>query len=169
MHGEADAVAAFAPRRVLDLGCGTGRVAIELAHRGVEAVGVDLDADLVAIARRRAPGVRFVVADAARCSLGEVFDVVVLAGNVVVFCRPEDRPGLAATAAAHLAPGGRLLCGWSATGVAPRVDPDDWDRWCAQAGLERVVRWSTWDGAPWPDPGVPVGEGYTVAVHRRPG
>ena len=42
-------------RRVLDAGCGTGRVAIELARRGIEVVGVDADPDMLERARRRAP------------------------------------------------------------------------------------------------------------------
>src|SRR3954451_22003786 len=41
-HGEATFVAAFSPSSVLDAGCGTGRVAIELARRGIETCGVDL-------------------------------------------------------------------------------------------------------------------------------
>ena len=43
MHGEADLVASYAPESVLDAGCGTGRVAIELSRRGHAVVGVDLD------------------------------------------------------------------------------------------------------------------------------
>ncbi len=59
VHGEADLVAALvgAPGGlpVLDAGCGTGRVAIELARRGYDTVGVDVDADLLARAREKAP------------------------------------------------------------------------------------------------------------------
>ncbi len=46
VHGEADLVESLAPRSVLDAGCGTGRVAVELARRGIDVVGVDLDASL---------------------------------------------------------------------------------------------------------------------------
>src|SRR3982074_3789438 len=42
VHGEADFVMRLQPRTVLDAGCGTGRVAIELARHGAEVVGVDL-------------------------------------------------------------------------------------------------------------------------------
>ena len=41
-HGEADFVFSYGPRSVLDAGCGTGRVAIELARRGLDVVGTDL-------------------------------------------------------------------------------------------------------------------------------
>src|SRR5262245_37948055 len=56
VHGEADLIASLRPDAVLDAGCGTGRVAIELARRGIEVVGVDLDADMIEAARRKAPG-----------------------------------------------------------------------------------------------------------------
>src|SRR5947208_1845916 len=47
VHGEADFVSSLAPSSVLDAGCGTGRVAIELARRGVEVVGVDVDRSML--------------------------------------------------------------------------------------------------------------------------
>ena len=55
VHGEADFVMRFAPQSVLDAGCGTGRVGIELARRGIEVVGVDVDASMLATARKTAP------------------------------------------------------------------------------------------------------------------
>lgn len=54
IHGEADLVMSLEPRRVLDAGCGTGRVAIELARRGVAVAGVDVDPGMLETARRRA-------------------------------------------------------------------------------------------------------------------
>ena len=50
---------------VLDAGCGTGRVAIELARHGVDVVGVDVDASMIGEARRRAPELEWVEADLA--------------------------------------------------------------------------------------------------------
>jgi 2-polyprenyl-3-methyl-5-hydroxy-6-metoxy-1,4-benzoquinol methylase len=44
VHGEADFVQRFAPASVLDAGCGTGRVGRELARRGLDVAGVDIDA-----------------------------------------------------------------------------------------------------------------------------
>ena len=46
VHGEAGFVMRFAPATVLDAGCGTGRVAVELARRGCTVVGVDADASM---------------------------------------------------------------------------------------------------------------------------
>jgi 2-polyprenyl-3-methyl-5-hydroxy-6-metoxy-1,4-benzoquinol methylase len=54
-HGEADLVASYKPATVLDAGCGTGRVAIELARRGIAVLGVDADPDMIAAARSKAP------------------------------------------------------------------------------------------------------------------
>jgi len=55
VHGEAHFIASLGVSSVLDAGCGTGRVAIELARRGLDVVGVDLDAAMLAVARRKAP------------------------------------------------------------------------------------------------------------------
>ena len=85
VHGEADFVMRFEPDTVLDAGCGTGRLAIELARRGVEVLGVDMDASMLATARARAPQVRFELADLAALALDRTFDIVVMAGNVPLF------------------------------------------------------------------------------------
>ena len=59
VHGEADFVMRFAPATVLDAGCGTGRVAVELARRGCTVVGVDADASMLATARARGSDVEW--------------------------------------------------------------------------------------------------------------
>ena len=76
---------------MLDAGCGTGRVAIELDRRGIEVVGVDLDDDMLAAARIKAPDLRWECADLSVFDLGRPFDVVAMPGNVMIFCRPEAR------------------------------------------------------------------------------
>ena len=91
----------FAPESVLDAGCGTGRVAIELARRGVTAVGVDLDRGMLEAARRKDPALRWVEADLASLDLGTPFDVVVMAGNVMIFVEP----GTEAQVVANMAKG----------------------------------------------------------------
>ena len=111
VHGEADLVASLGPASVLDAGCGTGRVGIELARRGIEVVGVDADPDMLARARRRSADVTWVLADLAALDLGRTFDVVVLAGNVLPFVEPADRAAAVAGCARHLGAGGRLVAG----------------------------------------------------------
>jgi SAM-dependent methyltransferase len=160
-HGEADLVARYAPASVLDAGCGTGRVGIELARRGLDVVGVDLDPDLLERARVKAPGLRWELAGLAGLDLGRTFDVVVMAGNVVGFVAPEERAGAVAGAAAHVAPGGRLISGCQLRAGWPSID--EYDAWCADAGLVLDDRFATWEGdplGPRPD--------YAVAVHLRP-
>ena len=53
VHGEANFVQHFSPTSVLDAGCGTGRVGRELARRGIDVVGVDIDPEMLATARVR--------------------------------------------------------------------------------------------------------------------
>ena len=145
-HGEADLVAGYAPRAVLDAGCGTGRVAIELANRGVDVVGVDVDADMLAVARAKAPQLSWVEADLARLDLGRRFDVVVLAGNVLLFVAEPDRRATVAACARHLEPGGRLINGFQLVPGGPTLA--ELDRWAAASGLALEDRFATWERAP---------------------
>jgi SAM-dependent methyltransferase len=156
VHGEADFVMSFSPRTVLDAGCGTGRVAIELARRGVEVVGVDVDPSMLTTARSLAPDLDWIEADLTEFDLGRTFDVVVLAGNVPLFTPPGTQAALAANCARHVA--GVMVAGFS---TDRGYTADDWDEACSAAGLERVDRFATWSGAV--DPTTP----YAVSVHRR--
>jgi ubiquinone/menaquinone biosynthesis C-methylase UbiE len=72
--------------RVLELGCGTGRLALPLAQHGLEVVGVDRSAAMLNRARERAAalgvtGVRWLHADITSLELGESFDMTLLAYN----------------------------------------------------------------------------------------
>ena len=158
MHGEASFLGRFEPASVLDAGCGTGRVAIELARRGVDVVGVDRDPSMLAVARTRAPHLEWVEADMAAVDLGRTFDVVLLAGNVPLFTPPGTTGALVAGCARHLAPGGHLVTGF-------QLDRDyglaDYDDEAAAAGLELVARYATWDGEAFGS-----GADYAVSVHR---
>lgn len=159
VHGEATFVRAYAPASVLDAGCGTGRVAIELARHGIDVVGVDVDPSMLATARRLAPEVTWVEADLSSLALGRTFDVVVMAGNVPLFTRPGTEAALVGGVARHVAPGGHLIAGFSLD-RAYRLE--DHDAHAASAGLELVERFATWDRAPWAPGGA-----YAVSVHRR--
>jgi 2-polyprenyl-3-methyl-5-hydroxy-6-metoxy-1,4-benzoquinol methylase len=160
-HGEADFIESLHPRSVLDAGCGMGRVAIELANRGIDVVGVDLDDDLLEFARRSQPSIGWVHADLATLRLDRRFDVVAMPGNVMVFCRPEDRLAIVRMAAAHLDPGGYVVAGFDVERHDEALSVDGYDGLCATCDLELVQRCSTWQGDPY------EGEGYAVSVHRR--
>jgi len=159
VHGEADLVCRYAPASVLDGGCGTGRVAIELARRGIDVVGVDLDDRMLDAARAKAPDLPWHHADLATIDLDRRFDAVVLAGNVMIFVAPGWEAAVVANLAEHLAPRGVLLAGFQIQ--AGRYAIDDYDEHCRNAGLVLEARWSTWEGAPF------TGGAYAVSVHRR--
>ena len=158
-HGEADLVFSYRPRRVLDGGCGTGRVAIELARRGLDVIGIDLDLDMIGRARAKAPELTWVQADLSELDLPTQFDAVVLAGNVVVFMARDRRAAAIFACARHLAPGGRLIAGFQLQ--QDRLTWTDYDRWCESAGLALEARYATWDREPFIDTG-----SYAVSVHR---
>jgi len=97
---------------VLDLGCGTGRFAADIAASVERVVGADPARPMLDIARNRPGGerVQWVEADAKTMRLGVVFDLVVLTGHVFqVFLTRADRLAVLKTIAAHLAPEGRFV------------------------------------------------------------
>ena len=167
VHGEVDLVETLLTesggRTVLDAGCGTGRVAIELDRRGFSAAGVDADPAMLAAARAKAPELTWLLADLAELSsLGEAlpdrFDLVLLAGNVMIFLEPETEGRVLTNMAARLVPGGLLVAGF---GLQPdRLSLPRYDDLAAAAGLTPVARWATWDQQPFD------GGDYAVSVHR---
>jgi len=96
---------------VLDIGAGTGRVAIDLARAGVEVIAVDHDAVLVDELRRRAGAlpVRTHVADARTLSLPDRnLDLALVPMQTAQLLDRPGRADLLARAHAHLRPGGLL-------------------------------------------------------------
>ena len=173
VHGEANLCASLVPpgSRVLDAGCGTGRVAVRLAELGYACVGVDVDGSMLDEARRRGPDVPWVRADLAELDLAAEsvpgpFDLVVAAGNVVPLVAGGTEAAVVARMAAHLRTGGLLVAGFGLDAAhlplasAP-VDLDVYDRWCRAAGLTLRHRFATWDAEPY------GGGGYAVSVHER--
>ena len=165
VHGEADLVETLLREkgrtRVLDAGCGTGRVAIELARRGFSVVGVDADAPMLAAARAKAPELAWLQADLADLQGGpnDEFDLIVLAGNVMIFVSPGTEGRVLEQLTARLAPGGLLVAGFQLR--RGRIPLAEYDRLAGAAGLTPVARWSTWDREPF------VGGDYAVSVHCR--
>jgi len=163
MHGEATFVESLGIGTVLDAGCGTGRVAIELARRGLDVVGVDADPGMLAAARGKAPELEWVVADLSVLDLGERrFDAAVMAGNVMIFVVPGTEGAVLERLAAHLAPGGLAVAGFQ---LVPRgLTLELYDELAAAAGLSLAARFATWDRDPWTPGGT-----YAVSVHRLAG
>lgn len=159
VHGEADFVCRYRPSTVLDAGCGTGRVAIELAAREVDVVGVDLDPPMLGQARAKAPHLEWVEADLCHLDLGRTFDVVAMPGNVMIFVRPGTEAAVVANLARHLEAGGALIAGFQ---LDQGYGLDRYDAACAAAGLRLDARFATWERDPWGPGGA-----YAVSIHRR--
>lgn len=171
VHGEAALLTELVPAsgRVLDAGCGTGRVGVRLAELGYDVVGCDADPAMVEVARQEAPDLDWRVADLADlvdCDLGDRFDAVILAGNIFPLLEPGTLPDVAASLAAHVRADGLVVAGFGLNadnlppGV-PLIPLSDVDNALAQAGLVLRDRWATWDRRPFGD----VGEaGYAVST-----
>lgn len=167
VHGEASFVMGFGPTTVLDAGCGTGRVAIELARRGCSVVGADIDKAMLRAAYRKARDLRWVLVDLSELDLRlddgerERFDVVACAGNVMIFLAPGTEGPTVERLADHVAAGGVLISGFQLQKGG--YDLHQYDEQCEAAGLTLDQRYSSWDRQPWRGVG-----GYAVSVHRSP-
>nr|WP_245528713.1 class I SAM-dependent methyltransferase [Brachybacterium squillarum] len=162
IHGEARLIDAMAARgsRILDAGCGSGRVAAYLARAGHDVLGVDLDPHLIETARTEQPSARFEQGDLARLDLRDAagerpeFDLIVSAGNVLTFLATAERLPALHGLAAHLAPEGRLVVGF---GLDRGYGAEDFLADAAAAGLTLQARFSSWDLRP-------ADDGFLVAV-----
>ncbi|MGH6930580.1 MAG: class I SAM-dependent methyltransferase [Dongiaceae bacterium] len=98
-------------QRLLDLGCGTGRLAIPLAQRGKQVTGLDGSAAMLAHAQRKAPDlpIRWMAGDFRHYDLGRKFDLIISCAHAFQALLTEaDRLAFLRCAQAHLAEGGIL-------------------------------------------------------------
>jgi SAM-dependent methyltransferase len=106
-----ETLAAAAGGPVLDLGCGTGRVALHLARRGHEVVGLDADADLVAAFNERSEGLPATaeVGDARSFELSREFTMVAAPMQLLhLFESRQERIACLRCAGRHLRAGGTI-------------------------------------------------------------
>ena len=178
VHGEADAVTRLIERHVvdrvggdeprvfhvLDAGCGTGRLAVELERRGHIVTAIDLDPDMVERARAKSSAIRWLVGDLAKLDdvidADDGYDVIVMAGNILNFCAPGSQTAIVHNLVRHLAAGGLLVCGWSQELREDAYLWTDFVRDARELGANLAETWTNWDGDTMPAStlgGEPVG------------
>lgn len=162
IDGEARLVDAMAPRhaRILDAGCGQGRVGGYLAKAGHQVVGVDVDPYLIDEAKRQFPEPTWLVGDLAQLphvlddgletapqgNSAPVFDVIICPGNVLTFVAADDRAKVLQGFAEALEPEeGRAIVGF---GAGRGWDFADFEAAAQEAGLTVIQRYSTWNLRP---------------------
>jgi ubiquinone/menaquinone biosynthesis C-methylase UbiE len=98
---------------VLEVACGTGRVAIRLALDGVNVVGVDLNEEMLKVARAKSsnlPNLRWIRGDMRSFDLGERFGLILVPGHSFQYmCTPEDQVEALERFKRHLLPDGMLV------------------------------------------------------------
>lgn len=170
VHGEADFVTGLVPppARVLDAGCGTGRVAVRLHGLGYDVVGVDVDPEMLFVAAAEEPELYWLLGDLATVDLEMEFDLVLVAGNTIPLLEDGTLVDACARLAAHAVPGGLVVCGFGLDAAhlpagCPVTPLPEFEEAMAAAGLVEEHRFGTWARGAF-DPEA----GYLVSVHRRP-
>lgn len=162
IDGEARLVDALSPRaaRILDAGCGTGRLGGYLAARGHDVVGTDIDPVLIEHARRDHPDARWEVGDLSvdPVPVSDV-DVAVSAGNVMGFLAPEGREAALRNIAGSLAADGRFVVGF---GAGRGWGFDDFIATAERVGLELENVFESWDLHPFT-----ADSDFLVAIFRN--
>lgn len=136
--------------RVLDAGCGPGRVGSQLVALGHQVVGVDVDPVLIAEAQRVCPSATWLVGDLAELDLeargvAGGFDAILCAGNVMTFLAPSTRGQVLVHLGRHLAEGGRLVVGF---GADRGYEFEEFRRHAEEAHLAETLALGTWDLRP---------------------
>ena len=143
--------------RILDVGCGTGQLTDEIAHRGAQIIGLDNSAEMLADARKNFPGLTFVLADAASFDFPEPFDAVF--SNAALHW-VKDAEGAVASIAGALRPGGRFVAEFGGKGNIASV----------QAALRKILGAVADDQSPWYYPSIgeyaPILERHNLEVRN---
>lgn len=170
LAGESRLVDALASRgaRILDAGCGPGRVGKQLHALGHRVTGVDIDPELIAEASRVCPNATWISADLTdlpraleEAGQTDGFELLVCTGNVLGFLARSTRQPVVQNFYNALAPGGRAVIGY---GSGPGRDYA-FEQFLAdarQVGFNIDSTFSTWDARPFDN-----SSEYLVAVLSR--
>jgi SAM-dependent methyltransferase len=112
--------------RVLDVPCGNGRHAIELARRGVSMTGVDISAGFLDEARRNAPGIEWIHSDMRELPWSCRFDSAYCWGNSFGYFDHDNCRRFLEAIASALKPGGRFILesGAVSESILPVLQPE---------------------------------------------
>lgn len=104
--------------RILDLGCGTGHLAYEIAQAGCEVVGLDASGEMIEQARKAFPELHFEVGDATDFSFAEPFDAIF--SNATLHWVLDYKAAIEHMFN-HLKPGGRLVLEMGGAGNVEQI------------------------------------------------
>lgn len=120
---------------ILDIGCGTGQLAVRLAQAGHDVTGADPAAAMLDIGRSRPGGkaVHWIQSDAAHLDVARRFDLIIMTGHAFQTLLSDDAvQGALVNLRRHLAPGGRLA--FETRNPLVR----EWEEWTPQRSSETV-------------------------------
>ncbi|AKE41185.1 SAM-dependent methyltransferase [Corynebacterium kutscheri] len=163
IYGEARLIDAMAARgsRILDAGCGQGRLSGYLSQQGHIVVGSDLDPVLIDIAREKFPEATFYVGDLVEDPIAEDgFDIALCAGQVLTFLELDTVPQALRHIFDSLRSGGRAVIGFGAGRGLPF---GYFFQAAEQVGFIRENVFSSWELAPFDE-----SSSFLVAVLRKP-
>ena len=116
--GVVELLAAKPGERILDLGCGTGTLAAEIAASGAQVVGVDRSPEMIDEARKKFPALHFEVCDARSLKFSTEFDAVF--SNAALHWIPEAASVVEGVSRA-LKPGGRFVAEFGGKGNVQNI------------------------------------------------
>jgi len=121
----------FAPKKLLEIGCGTGRITLPLAELGFEVIGLDSGPEMLHKAeerRRQAPAeirqrLKFIEGDMRSWSARAQFDLIMIPASSITHVQSlEDQLAVWTTCRNNLRPGGRLLVEVTMPNIASFAD-----------------------------------------------
>lgn len=163
IDGEARLIDALSARyaRILDAGCGTGRLGGYLAKRGHTVFGVDIDPVLIGYAQQDFPEATWTVGDLSTDPIeAHDIDIAVSAGNVMGFLAVDGRKPALENIFQALRPGGRFVVGF---GRGRGWEFNDFLTMCCAVGFHRQHQFASWDLEPFT-----AESGFLVAVLQKP-